>query len=136
MASKKIAWKTAPAPYQPDPREALRQAGKVIIKYEDTHAAAEALRQELLHLLVDLNLNGHGKAVKLAGILSALMGKPVSRNTLCMALSGYRLTPRYVEYLQKLKDHLQSCKQKNINPVSLYTGLPKNQEEKEINHVA
>lgn len=134
MATKKDS-NSFRAPLPPFLREALNKSGMSLVNQEeDNNAAAEILRQELLHLLVDMNLNGHGKAVKLAAILSALMKKRVSRNTLCMALSGYRLTGPYVKYLQKLKDHLLLCKECGIDPVSLYTEQMKNQVEKENSH--
>jgi hypothetical protein len=92
----------------------------------------EKLRKQVWHLLVDLNLTAANSTTTiLATILSTRLDKTVSRNTLCMALSGYRLTPPYVEYLRELKDHLQTCKRNQINPVSLYTEEPNNQAQNE-----
>lgn len=92
----------------------------------------EKLRKQVWHLLVDLNLTAANSTTTiLAAIISTRLNKAVSRNTLCMALSGYRLTAPYVEYLQELKNHLQTCQRNQTNPVSLYTEKPNNQAQNE-----
>lgn len=92
----------------------------------------EKLRKQVWHLLVDLNLTAAtGTTTILAAILSLRLDKTVSRNTLNMALSGYRLTAPYVEYLRELKNHLQTCQRNQTNPVSLYTEKPKKQAQNE-----
>lgn len=86
----------------------------------------KVLRKSVLHLLIDLNLPV--KATEnLAGILSQAFGRRVSRTTLSMALSGYRTSGPYGEYLVVLKSHLEECLRINIPPVTLYTNQPLSQ---------
>lgn len=91
---------------------------------EVTSEQKERLRKSVWHLLVDFNLIRTGSMTILATIVSTRLNKAVSNNTLAMALSGYRLTAPYVEYLRALKKHLQTCKRDQTNPVSLYTEPP------------
>jgi len=95
----------------------------------------EKLRKKVWHLLVDLNLTATGTSVKLAAVLSQRIGKYVSRNTLAMALSGYRSTAPYIRYLSELKKHLQYCKAHKLDPVIVYTQPnPINKHKKEGRH--
>lgn len=81
---------------------------------------SNALRKSVLHLLIDLDLPVQSSDT-LAGALSTVMGRRVSRNTLSMALSGYRSSCLYVEYLSGLKTYLEECRSNNREPVTLYT---------------
>jgi hypothetical protein len=78
------------------------------------------LRKEVRHLMVDLDLySSHIGA--LAAVLEHKNGRKISRNTLSMALSGYRSTAPYAQYLSALKGHLEGCLQDETNPVTIYT---------------
>lgn len=61
------------------------------------------LRKSVHHLLVDLDKTGTGYIAPLAAVLSELLHKRVSRSSLNMALSGFRQSAPYQEYLQTLK---------------------------------
>lgn len=72
---------------------------------------ATTLRKDVLKLMVDLDMNGQSGAIgPLAQVLTDRMGKNVSRTNLNMALSGYRITPAYVEYLSCLKTYLDELR--------------------------
>jgi|GEM_PF-1050799 len=57
------------------------------------------------------------------------------KDTLAMALSGYRSTAPYIRYLSELKKHLQYCKAHKLDPVIVYTQPnPINKHKKEGRH--
>ncbi|OPY13038.1 MAG: hypothetical protein A4E69_01877 [Syntrophus sp. PtaB.Bin138] len=82
------------------------------------------LHSEVAHLMIDLGLRnkrGEKLIAKLASVLQNKLGKNISRNTLSMALSGYRDSAPYVGYLTALKEHLEECLQTGKDPVTIYT---------------
>ena len=95
---------------------------------------AETIRQDVLHLLVDLNLHSHGSKQTLARMLSVRLGQQVSRNTVAMALSAYRTSHPYIHYLTELRAVLQYRKDNNVTAVSYYTNNQNNQDQKETHH--
>lgn len=92
-------------------------------------SAAEVLRRSVLHLMVDANLITKLSSPVLAKKLSACIGKKVSRNNLAMALSGYRTTPAYIDYLSQLKKHLHESLLAAGMPVTVYTNIQNNQAQ-------
>jgi hypothetical protein len=79
--------------------------------------------------MVDLGIQ-YGQHEKLAAVLSLKMHQKIKRNTLAMALSGYRQTKQYGEYLNALQAHLEECLTTGKNPVTLYTDPAETQDEK------
>ena len=62
-----------------------------------------ALRKEVKHKMVDLDLDGRkANLPRLAADLSNRTGKKISRETLSMALTGFRSTAGYQTILQEL----------------------------------
>lgn len=78
------------------------------------------LRKSVQHLMVELEIM-YGQNANLAMVLTNKTGKKISRSTLAMALSGYRQSLPYAEYLSALKDHLEECLRSGANPVTVYT---------------
>ena len=66
----------------------------------------KALRLEVKKLLIDRDLDGVGKRVKLLAILREKLGRPVNKNSLCMAMTGYRTGASSAEILRNLKEIL------------------------------
>lgn len=68
----------------------------------------EDLRKTCKKLLVDLDMDSRkqGSMSVLADSLSRRMGKPISRSTLSMALSGFRETAGYKAILKELREML------------------------------
>ncbi|MDP2815753.1 MAG: hypothetical protein Q8O19_03635 [Rectinemataceae bacterium] len=64
----------------------------------------DALRKEVKKLMIDLDLDGRksGAQTLLAADLSFRTGKTISRQTLNMALTGFRSTTGYQTLLQAL----------------------------------
>jgi hypothetical protein len=64
----------------------------------------DALRKEVKKKMIDLDLDNRKAGVQthLAVDLSARTGKTICRQTLCMALTGYRSTVTYQTILQEL----------------------------------
>lgn len=88
------------------------------------------LRNEIAHMLIDLGYQDYQRTKvvhKLAAVLQEKLGKNVSWGTLAMALSGYRSTPAYIEYLTTLKAHLEECISTGANPVTVHTKNTNNQ---------
>ena len=95
----------------------------------------ETLRKEVLHLMIDLDLPLKNSIELLARELSAFTGRQISRNSLTMALAGYRTSAAYFEYLSSLKQYLQESAAANSH---LCDSTPKNKiinENMEGNHV-
>ena len=80
-----------------------------------------ALRKDVKKLLIDLDMDSRtrGAMAVLAERLSLRMGKRVSRNTLFMALSGFRETAGYQTILKELKDMLSASVSARGNGYSL-----------------
>jgi len=68
----------------------------------------DALRKEVKKLMVDLEMDGKKSKARfiLAATLSEKMGRGITNNILCMALSGYRQTEAYQEILVALREIL------------------------------
>lgn len=64
----------------------------------------DTLRKEVKKLMIDLDLDGRksGAQTSLASDLSTRSGKAISRQTLNMALTGFRNTAAYQSLLQEL----------------------------------
>jgi hypothetical protein len=68
----------------------------------------DALRKEVKKLMIDLGLDvrKRGAMPRLAEDLTNRTGRKISRNTLSMALSGFRETAGYCKLLEDLRDML------------------------------
>jgi hypothetical protein len=78
----------------------------------------DTLRKEVKKTMIDLELDAWGKTPSLAKELSDRTGKMISRNTLSMALSGYRSSEPYQIILKELQSMLaerQSPARDNIH---------------------
>lgn len=96
----------------------------------------EMLRREVLHLMVDANFVSQASVTVLAKKLTCRIGKKVSRNNLAMALSGYRTTSTYIEYLVQLKNVLlETLAGTSLETVAFYTNNQNKQEKGENGHV-
>ncbi len=91
---------------------------------------SDSLRTEIRHLLIDLNLAGKGTNLYLARQLTGILGRHVSRNTVSMALSGFRSTSQYLSYLSIIKEYLIETQ---ATAVLANTALNNIQEKKEVN---
>ena len=92
-------------------------------------AEYDELKKSVLHLMVDAGLfPSRPDYAKLSAVLSERLNHKITRNTLSMALTGYRTTPPYVAYLTTLKTYLEECRQNGEIPVTLYTEKKKNQQ--------
>jgi len=92
---------------------------------------AEMLRREVLHLMVDANIISQASVTIMAKKLTCRIGKKVSRGNLAMALSGYRSSSTYIEYLVQLKNVLQeTLAGTSLEVVTFYTNRQINQEKR------
>ena len=66
------------------------------------------LRKGCKHLLIDLELDQRGSLSTLVTDLSHRMSRPISRQTIGMALTGYRETEAYYQILRELKTMLET----------------------------
>jgi hypothetical protein len=68
----------------------------------------EQLIKSCKHLLVDLDLDRPGSHAVILPRLSEQIGKPVHKNSLGNALTGFRTGPSSVELLEALHDILEN----------------------------
>lgn len=71
------------------------------------------LRLEVKSMIAGQDLDMPGGRDKLQSLLAEKLGRPINRNSVVMALSGYRRTLAYVELLIALKELLN---RENIHP--------------------
>lgn len=84
------------------------------------------LRLEVKMLIAGRDLDLPSCRSKLQSLLSEKIGRPINRNSVVMALSGYRKTPAYVEMLTVLKDILISD---NIHAITTSSNQKQTQSE-------
>jgi len=66
----------------------------------------DPLRKAVKHLMVDLSLDREGSYDLILPFLSERIGRPISKSTLCMALSSYRKGQSTQQLLEALQDLL------------------------------